>query len=247
MRALLIIIMLAVMGAGLIPLYCNLEKVFGSEEEGRPWPFNKGEKLIYSVYCQGLKIGRSVLTFHGEERMEGKDVYHISFLTELPFFEDSEDIYADKRTFLPLRVSRLIRRMGSLTTRIEEEYDQDNFKVKIKKEKIFSSEEFTIKKEGPIHNPILLTYYYRAKPDILKEGKFKIVLPVADFNVELAGRETLTTSLGRFPVYLISSTPPKFTFYLTADEERIPVKIEGHNGLGYSLIIESRKNSAVFS
>lgn len=198
-----------------------------------------GERLVYDVYFNRLKIGESVLEFHGEKRLNGRDTYRITFTTKTPGFEDAEDIYADKETFLPLRVSRSIKKLGAFSTTIQEEYDQAAFKVIIKKQSTFSSKEFAIQKDEPISNAIVLPYYYRTRPDIAKGESFKVTLPTVDFDVVLEGREVVATPLGVRPVYVFVSVPSKFTFWLSADKRRIPLKIEGHTALGHSLIIKS--------
>jgi len=202
-----------------------------------------GERLVYDVYFKKLKLGTSVLTFHGEEQIEGQDVYHITFLTKAPTFTDREEIYAYKGSFLPYRVFRNIKRLGSFSTKITEEYDQEAFKVKIKKKGSFLSKELTIEKEAPISNAILLPYYYRLKKDVTENETFKVNLPTVDFDVALKGEDTISTSLGEYPVHVFTSVPRKFTFWLSADDKRIPIKIEGHNSLGYSLVIKSIENT----
>ena len=107
-------------------------------DESASLPFKDGEELIYDVYSKGIKIGKSVLTFHGETELDKDSAYHISFLTNVPFFEDSEQIYAQKGTFLPLKVERTLKKAGGITTKIIEKYDQQNFQVAIEKQGIFA-------------------------------------------------------------------------------------------------------------
>ncbi len=206
-------------------------------------PFPKGEQLIYDVYFKKLKVGKSVLTFHGEDKIDGKDIYRITFSTTLPLFKDFEDIYFDKETFLPVKVFRKINKIGNFPVRIKEEYDQDNFKVKIRKQGKFLSKEFIIKKDAPIHNAIILPYQYRRKPVINEGEKARIILPKADFELVYRGKEVIKTRLGESPAYVFASIPPKFTFWLSADERKIPLKIKSLNVVRYSLVINSIGNS----
>ena len=203
--------------------------------ETMPLPFEDGEKLIYDVYSKGIKIGKSVLTFHGEE----DEAYHISFLTNVPFFEDSEEIYAQKDTFLPLKVERTLKKAGGIKTKIIEEYDQENFKVSIEKQGVFRTKKEVIKRDSPIYNAILLTYYCRLKPAAAKDEPFKIVLPTSEYDVQVSGEDTIKTSKGEYPVTVYSSTPSKFTFYLSTNSSRVPVKIESHTALDYTMILGS--------
>ena len=206
-------------------------------------PFKKGEKLTYDVYSAGIKTGKSVLIFNGEEEFDGQQVYHISFSTELPFFKDYEEIYAQKETFLPIKIKRHIKKLLGMSENIEEEYNQSDFTVDIIKKGKLSSKKTTIKKDSPIYNAILLTYYCRTNPDIVDKGKLKVVLPTLDFYITMTGEETIETPDGKYNVDVFSSDPSKFTFYLSKDKDRVPVKIRSHTALNYSMVLSSKENS----
>jgi len=199
-------------------------------------PFNPGEKLIYGVYYKMIRVGRSILTFHGEEAIKEKSFYHITFETRLHGFSDFEDIYAHKETFLPYRVFRLVKKIGAFSTQIQEEYDQEAFTVRIRKRQGLFPSDFTIKREAPIYNAILLPYYYRANPSVINE-KFKVTLPTSEFDVALKKKETLRTPLGRYDTYVLTGTPSRFTFWLAKDGKMTPLKIESHTRLDYTFII----------
>jgi len=216
-----------------------IELVHIKEPDITAIPFSNGEKLVYDVRYKGVKAGKSILTFHGEERFNDQDAYHITFFTRVTAVTDNEEIYADKDTFLPIEVNRTIKRFGTFTTRIKERYDQKQFKVDIKKKSKLRTEEFSIEKNSPIHNAILLTYYCRAKSSFTKGESFKISLPVVDFEVKLKGIETIKTSLGEQKAYVFSGSPTGFKFYLSIDDKKTPLKIENPNALGYSLEIKS--------
>jgi len=206
-------------------------------------PFKEGESLVYDVYSAGLKAGQSVLTFYGEKCFNGDSVYYITFVTELPFFKDYEEIYAAKGSFLPVKIKRIIEKIGGLSTEeIDEEYDQVDFRVTIKKKGAFSTNKTTIQKDGPIYNAVLLTYLCRANPDKANKGDFKAILPTQEFNIRVSGTDTVETPLGQYPVDVFTSQPSKFTFYLSKDKERLPVKITSHTTLNYTMILNSRKN-----
>ena len=206
-------------------------------------PFKKGEKLVYNVYSAGIKTGRSVLEFHGEEELDGEQVYHISFSTETPFFKDYEEIYADTKTFLPIKIKRLIKKIAGFSENIEENYNQSDFTVDITKKGKLSSNTTTIKKDSPIYNSILLTYYCRANPYNVDMEKLKIVLPTFDFYINMSGEETIETPSGKYDVDVFSSNPSKFTFYLSKDKDRAPVKIQSHTALNYSMVLNSKENT----
>ena len=207
-------------------------------------PFKEGETLVYDVYSAGFKTGQSILKFHGEKDFNGGRAYYITFITELPFFKDYEDIYAEKGSFLPLRIKRKIEKMGGLSVEeIEESYDQASFNVTIKKKGAFSTKKTVIQKESPIYNAILLMYLYRANPEMVDNGTFKVVLPTQEFNISISGQDEIETPSGKYAVDIFQSEPLIFTFYLSKDEERPPIKITSHTALNYTMILNSRENN----
>lgn len=202
-------------------------------------PFSDGEELIYDIYYKRMKLGVSRLTFNGLKTLEGIALYHITFYTDVPGFEDTEEIYAHTDTFLPFRITRRIKRIGCLPQKIDEVYDQEACSVTIKDKGNIFARPKTIKKECPIYNPLLLTYYYRTWPTEKYSQKKSISLPKADFDVVLKGKEKVKTGVGEDLAYVFSGEPSKFTFWLSADKRKLPVKITGHNVLGYSFILNS--------
>ncbi len=202
-------------------------------------PFKEGEKFIYEVKYNRLKVGKCILTFHGEEDLDGREVYHITLLTKIPSLKDTEELYADKSTFLPVEVHRKIKKRLGFNDKIKEVYDQQNFRVDISQKSSLRSKSFSIEKDSPLHNAILLTYCYRAKESFNKSERLKINLPTVEFEVMFKGIETIKTPLGKYRAYAFTSDPPKFKLWLSADEKRIPLKIERPGKLGYSLIIKS--------
>jgi len=203
-------------------------------------PFKKGEHLVYDIYLKSVKIGKSELTFFGEEDLGSRRCYRIGFTTNVPFFKDKEQIYAEKGNFLPIKVERELKNALGFTTKITEEYDQENFTVKIKKQG--SSKVQTFEKSAPIYNAILLTYYCRANPDIAKDEIFKVILPTSEHNVQMSGKEAIETPSGAYTTTVYSSAPSKFTFYLSDDKKKIPVKISSQTALGYTLVLNSMES-----
>jgi len=202
-------------------------------------PFRKGERFTYEVRYKGLKLGRSTLTFHGEKDLGDKKVYHITFFTKIPSLKDTEELYANKETFLPLEVHRTLKKRLGFSDRIKEIYDQENFRVEVRQKSKLRSKNFSIQKDAPLHNAILLTYYYRRREDFNEDERLKINLPTFDSEIIFNGIETINTPLGEYQAYAFISDPPKFKFWLSTDEKRIPLKIRNPGMLGYSLIIRS--------
>jgi len=223
----------------LAPYGHTIEELVYSNQGASQLPFKKGESFTYEVKCKDFKIGKSILTFNGEGDLDNKKVYHITFLTILPTLRDTEEIYADKNTFLPIEVHRKIRKRIGFSDNIIEKYDQENFRVDIEQKSKLRTNSFSIEKESPIHNVILLSYYYRTFENFNTKDRFKINLPTVDFEVAFKGIETIETHLGDYRAYAFTSDPPEFELWLSADEERIPLKIKNPGTLGYSLVIKS--------
>jgi len=202
-------------------------------------PFKKGERFTYEVRYNGFKIGKSILTFNGEAGLGDKRAYHVTFFTKAPSLKDTEEIYADRDTFLPIEVHRRVRKKIGFNDNIIERYDQENFRVDISSKSRLRSKEFSIEKDSAIHNAILLIYYYRILKAFNESERFKVTLPTVDFEVMYSGTETIETPLGAHDAYVFTSEPPRFKFWLSADKRRIPLKIKAPGKLGYVLIIKS--------
>ncbi|MBU1853658.1 MAG: DUF3108 domain-containing protein [Candidatus Omnitrophica bacterium] len=241
----LIIILVIILSCLLVYTMVNMapkgytvEAAFGNRDTSQ-LPFKEGERFTYQVKYRGLKIGKSILTFHGERDLEGKKAYYITFDTSTSAFMDNEEIFADKDTFLPLEVHRMVKKTIGFTDKIKERYDQENFRVDITQKSKLRKKGHSIEKDAPIHNAILLTYYYRVRENFNKDEKAKITLPTVDFEVMYNGIETIETPMGEQRAYAFTSEPPKFKFWLSADERKIPLKIDNPAVAGYSLIIKS--------
>ncbi|MBU4312327.1 MAG: DUF3108 domain-containing protein [Candidatus Omnitrophica bacterium] len=208
-------------------------------ETGHTVEARDGETFTYEVIYNGLSIGKSTLTFNGEKQLGDKKIYHITLFTKTAALKDTEEIYGDKETFLPVEVHRTIKKKIGFADRIIEKYDQENFRVDISSKSKLRSKSFSIQKDSPIHNAILLVYYCRTKDDLKEDDKFKITLPTIDLEVMFSGIETIKTDLGEYQAYVFTSDPPKFKLWLSADEKRIPLKMKNPGTLGYSLIIKS--------
>jgi len=217
-----------------------------SQESPRP-PFVAGEELVFDVLYKQVKLGEATLTFHGDSHLDGKDFYYVTFVTKVPGFDDTEEIYAYKDTFLPYKITRSIKRGGYFPLKITEDYDQKKHEVHIRRVGMLVAMGDTIRKSGPIHNPLLLTYYYRMQSLSSLPASYPVSIPKADFEIVLKGKQFVKTKLGGRVVYVFKGEPSKFTFWLTADEKKLPVEIRGHNLFDYSFVIKSVGNSATQS
>ncbi len=193
-----------------------------------------GEKITYVVRLGAVSLGRAVF-FHAQDlEFNGRPANLITFDTKVTRFSDLEKIYSDADTFLPLKIERQIKTLLS-QEQIVENYDQGKFILAITKVKGGKKEEMTIRKNGPIHNSILLPYYVRRIPKLDIGWTLTAELPTQKFLIRLASVEDVQVPAGKFKAYHFTSVPEKFEIWITADELRIPVKIKGTGVIGYTM------------
>lgn len=247
MRKILLFLLVIILGgvsAYLIYNRVSLEKPRRSRAEAAPAKsvpistFGRvGEKITYDIRLGKVSLGKSV--FHHLEELEfkGRPANLITFDTKLARFHDLEKIYSDPDNFLPLQVERQIKNLLH-QERIIETYDQQNFILTITKVKGKKKEHFTIKKASSIHNAILLPYYVRRIPKLDIGWTLLAQLPTQRFQIKLVSIEDIRVPAGKFRSYHFESSPKKFEIWITADERRIPVKIKGTIGIGYTMVMK---------
>ena len=192
-----------------------------------------GEEIVYDIKYGAVTIGASRFNCLADSRIDGSVVNVMTLSTTAPHFKDTETIYTYPDSNLPLRVERYISRWP-LWEKITEDYDQKNFTVNITKDNGAKS---VIKKECVIHNAVLLPYFIRRADNLIEGWAMAVTLPTQQFSVTLVSIEDLTVPAGTFRTYHFRSDPKKFEIWITADERRIPVKIQGLGVFGYSMIM----------
>lgn len=206
-------------------LFSSMAGLCASEQEG--------EKIVYDM----RPFGKAVYTDLGQKQLNGNTVNMVTFRTEVVGFDDTETIYTEPKSFLPVRVERNISMWGNKEYIIEEYLASDHTlkitKFKEKKE----AEVFTFKEDGPIYNAVILPFYLRTVPDLDIGWKMTIRLP-AKFEVELASIEQIKVPAGKFIAYHFTSTPNKFEIWISKDNPRLPLKIKDVGVLGYTMVLE---------
>lgn len=196
-----------------------------------------GEKIVYNVRMGNVTLGKSVFARLPPVELNGKMANLMSFETRLARFSDKEKIHSAAGTFLPLKIEREVSNWPFLE-KISEHYDQDKFTLTIIKNKGKSSEQRVIRKDGPIHNSIILPFMLRDIPELAVGWSMTANLPSQRFEIKLSSLETLKLPSGEFKAYHFESNPPKFEIWVTSDERRIPLKIKGAGPLGYTLVLK---------
>jgi hypothetical protein len=199
-------------------------------------PDRLGEKIIYDVMLGSVKMGTAVLHYQAKAELNSKTVNFITFETKVIRFKDKEKIYSDPGTSLPLRVEREISNWPKYE-KIIEVYDQEKFALHIVKTESGHDQELDFKKDVPIHNSILLPYYVRQIPDLAVGWKFQANLPTQQFLIELVSIEEIKIADKTFKAYHFKSTPERFEIWVSTDEHKIPLKIKGMSGIGYTLVM----------
>ncbi|MFA5089399.1 MAG: DUF3108 domain-containing protein [Candidatus Omnitrophota bacterium] len=197
---------------------------------------NIGEEITYDIKIGSINLGTSKFTHLNQVTRNGRVLNVMTVNTNMARFRDTELIYSDPNTCLPVRIERDISNW-IFKERIVEDYDQERFTVTIEKKKGRRQESMIIKKDSPIHNSILLPQYVRRIPRILKGGIIIANLPNHRFEIEMVSIEEIKTSAGTFKAYHFASKPPQIQIWLSADKNRIPLKIQGTGVIGYTLVM----------
>ncbi|MBU1086564.1 MAG: DUF3108 domain-containing protein [Candidatus Omnitrophica bacterium] len=194
-----------------------------------------GEKIKYDLFLSGVRVGTAEYHHSRKTYLNKKLVDVITFHTQAMSFKDRETIYCDSSTFLPLVVERKISKPIK-PEKIREVYDQENFKLTITNQR-FGTSTTEISSTEPIHNSIILPFFVRNAPDLAKGWTFTANLPQGKYRIELMGTEEVETPAGKFEAYYFESDPSKIKIWISTDERRIPLRIDGTGGIGYKMMM----------
>lgn len=196
-----------------------------------------GESILYDVKLGKARLGKSQFKYIENVRINGRLLAVMTAETKLTQFMDKEKIYSDAETALPIKVERDILNWF-IREKITEDYDQKDFTVTIVKEKGGKQERLVIKKDSHIHNAILLPYYVRRTPK-LDVGRIIVAnLPTRRLEIALVSIEEIKVPAGTFKAYHFKSAPKQIEIWISADERRIPLKIQDTAGIcGYSMVM----------
>jgi hypothetical protein len=192
-----------------------------------------GESILYFI----KPVGKSEYNDLGVVDLKGRKVNLVTFMTKVLFVKDTEKIYSDPESLLPIRIERTISKLWGKEY-ITEEYDQEKFTVVIRKFKGKKLvKEQIIKANGPIQNAILLPFYLRRRPDLEIGWQFTARVP-NEFKLELVSIDQISVPAGKFQAYHIKSIPDKFEIWINKNSPRVPVKIQGEGGFDYALLMK---------
>ena len=189
-----------------------------------------GEKIFYNIN----PVGVSTFADQGIVDLGNIKVHKVIFHTQAMGLNDTETIYSDPATSLPLRVERQIKWLFKKEY-IVEEYDQEHFTytmTKFKQGKIVEKHSYA--EDGPIHNAILLPFHLRNVKDLHIGWTLKVRVP-QEFTVTLSSIDDIVVPAGKFKAYHFTSEPVKFEIWISQDDRRIPIEIKELSGLNYAM------------
>ncbi|MDD5669286.1 MAG: DUF3108 domain-containing protein [Candidatus Omnitrophica bacterium] len=209
-----------------------IEKLEKEKDSANPYA---GERIAYSISMGGLGVGKAWFSQMENTVLNGRPVFVMSMQTKLNTrFRDTEIIFSDPKTLLPIRVERNVVTMFK-REKIAEDYDQKNFTVTITKQAGKHTEKIVITKESVIHNAILLPHVVR-KMDDLSTGKTIIAnLPGRTVEIKLDSIEDVDVPAGTFKSYHFISNPKQIEFWISADGQKIPLKIKSTGAFAYTM------------
>lgn len=193
------------------------------------------EKIKYAI----SPVGNSEYQYYGPTQMDGKKLNLVVFKTKVATFDDTEKIYSDPNTGLPVKTERFVS-MWPMKEYITEDYIHQENRLVIKKyEGGKKTAEYLFKATGPIHNAVLLPFSLRKVPELNIGWTMDIRLP-AEFKVRLSSIEEVVVPAGKFMAYHFTSVPPKFEIWISKDSQRVPLKIKGLDVFPYTLLMKER-------
>ncbi|MBP7215938.1 MAG: hypothetical protein KBA46_01510 [Candidatus Omnitrophica bacterium] len=203
-------------------------------------PQRVGEKIVYDVRLGAASLGKAVFEYLPSVSLNNKNVNKMMFTTRLVRFSDIETIYSDPVSNLPIKVERYVG-VWPQPEQIIEEYDQQAYTVNIYKKKGSKEQTLVFKREAPLHNAVLLPFFVRDIPDLAVGWTFQAQFPLDAYTISLVAIEDIKLSSGTFKAFRFESVPKKFEIWVSADEQRIPLKIKGASGIGYNLVMKEHQ------
>lgn len=199
-----------------------------------------GERIVYAVKPLG---GRAEYLDLGLVDLAGRKVNLSVIKTAVFGFKDTERIYSDPQTFLPVKVERDISWWFG-KEQIIEDYNQKDFQVTVTK---FKGKKRVAKQviisDGPIYNAILLPFYLRRVPD-LKVGWSLVFRIPQKYKANLLSLAEIKINKAKFSTFHFIIIPNQFEIWISRDSARIPIKIKGRGRFGYTLLLKEYKNSS---
>ena len=198
-------------------------------------PFQKGEKICYSVKQFGIKAGDATLELKGNSYLEGKTYTLILFKAEGFNFYDEERIYVDGATWLPERVLRDLNIFGKKEKIAEEYFPKDGY-VRVTNISDGKTVVRRLDTKGPVDNIYGFIYRYRLVGKFKLGENFEMQLPTTRVNIKLVEAMAFKAAGKTYQAVLMKSDPAKYSIWFDKGERRLPLRIAGAVGLSNTVM-----------
>ncbi|WP_338764374.1 DUF3108 domain-containing protein [Bernardetia sp. ABR2-2B] len=218
--------------------------------------FKKGEKISYLVHYGFINAGEAVVkvddNFHNIDgnscykvEVEGKSVGVFGWTTNI---DDKWSSYIDRQKHIPRKFHRKIKEnkyRKEETVMFDHSGKQASVKYKKRNDKNWKRKEYPI----PTNVQDMISgYYFLRRVDYEKLTKNEIIRmdaffedSVYDFKVRYIGKEIIKTKIGKKETFVMSPIMPEnglfsgkesIKIWMSADEDRIPLKIRANMFIG---------------
>ena len=191
--------------------------------------FQNKDKLVYSVFFNGVLSGYIEWEYRGRQKVDGVTVDVLSVNSDTNIFnllelDSKERVFLDSQTLLPIKVERDIVFFGKKEI-IEETYDQERGKIKIKRKNSKEPEEM-LSQDTPIHNILELLYFF-PQDLVLEPDQWMIFnLPTQKIRIKMVKERVLKMNGIDWDTYfLVGRGAKRFSLWLDK-EEKMPLRLE---------------------
>ncbi len=207
--------------------------VFG--EEAPAFQTSPQETITFRIEKMKVKAGEATLALYEGEKLDGQDVAVIVFRADGFNFLDEETIYANPKTFHPMRIDRNLNIFGR-KEKITEEYLAEGT-VKITKHVGGKTKVETLKPGGKPDNIYGFLIRYRREGAFTIGDTVKLHLPTKDVVIKLENKKPLKIFGKEYEAYYLVSQPGKYKIWLDNSPEKIPLKISGAIGAANTTMV----------
>ena len=191
--------------------------------------FQNKDKLVYSVFFNGVLSGYIEWEYRGRQKVDGVTVDVLSVNSDTNIFnllelDSKERVFLDSQTSLPIKVERDIVFFGKKEI-IEETYDQERGKIKIKRKNSKEPEEM-LSQDTPIHNILELLYFFPQDVALEPDQWMIFNLPTQKIRIKMVKERVLKMNGIDWDTYfLVGRGAKRFSLWLDK-EEKMPLRLE---------------------
>ena len=195
-----------------------------------------GETLKYAIKKLRMKVGEAEFVFTGPAKKNDQDVLFLTFRSKGFQFNDEEKLFLDPATYRPLFVDRDINLFGKVE-KISEVYAKDIGSVKITKTTKSGKEEQVISKSSPLENIYGFIYHYRQSGSFKTGERINLNLPTKNVVMRVKSNVQLKLNGKVYGAYYLESDGGEYKVWFSADDKKIPLRIEGAIGFGKTYLV----------